>query len=266
LKPKVLISKGTSCSTSTSGWIFAANSNGPLKSDSTSENINQHDDDKYGSLALDESSGKGGPDSNPFVTAAAASSAAPTTPASAPTTPAAPVSAPSTTGVAPVVAPGINPPSNSSASTVSSAGLFSQSVGGSSSSQACIPAATAGAAASNSGNGLAQQATGTGALSPFQTNYKRAADNGCSGGGSTQGFSQNGATLTQKTNMKRMAHGIMAGLVFAVLLPFGGIAIRLFSFNGLLWFHAAIQITASILFIAAFAIGVGMAKQLQEVC
>jgi hypothetical protein len=253
---QILIVIGTSCSTSTSSWVFAANSNGPLKSDSTSENIDQHDADKYGSLALDETSGQGGPDSNPFVTAAPAASVAPTASASSVSS-ASPAAAPNV--------PGVNPPSNNTASSVAPGGaLFTQSVSVPSSTKACNPAATGGAAASNGGNGLVQ-VTATGALSPFQTSYKRAADNGCSGAGSSQGFSQNGATLEQKTNMKRMAHGIMAGLTFAVLFPFGGIAIRLFSFSGLLWFHAGIQIIGSILFIAAFALGVGMAKQAEEV-
>jgi len=60
-----------------------------------------------------------------------------------------------------------------------------------------------------------------------------------------------------------MAHGIMAGLCFAVLFPFGAISIRLFSFPGLIWFHAGIQIITQIIFIVAFALGITLANELQ---
>jgi hypothetical protein len=63
-----------------------------------------------------------------------------------------------------------------------------------------------------------------------------------------------------------MAHGIMAGLAFAVLFPFGAISIRLFSFPGLIWFHAGIQILAQIVFMIAFALGVVYANERNLVC
>jgi hypothetical protein len=60
--------------------------------------------------------------------------------------------------------------------------------------------------------------------------------------------------------MRLIAHGILAGLCFAILFPLGAISIRLFSFPGLVWFHAGLQIMAQIIFIIAFALGITLAR------
>jgi hypothetical protein len=211
---------GTSCSTSTSSWVYAVNSQGPIKSDSTSESINQHDD--YGSLGLSLSTGKGGADSNPFVSSGSGSNGSNGTAA--------------------------NP-------TVT---------------QACTPASTA--ASSTSRGFLPPWMTGgsrpTGPPGPFQTSYsgfKRDTGNDCvTSSGSN--LSNNGVNIQQRNNMMRMAHGILAGLAFAVFFPLGAISIRMFSFRGLLWFHAGIQMIANLMFIIAFGLGVSMAKSFGEVC
>jgi len=62
-----------------------------------------------------------------------------------------------------------------------------------------------------------------------------------------------------------MAHGILASLAFVIFLPVGGILIRLGSFRGLVWVHAALQLTGYVFFIAAFGIGVYMAKQIRRI-
>lgn len=52
------------------------------------------------------------------------------------------------------------------------------------------------------------------------------------------------------------AHGILACMAFVILFPFGAIMVRLLSFPGLAWLHAAFQIFAYCVYIAAFGIGV----------
>lgn len=59
-----------------------------------------------------------------------------------------------------------------------------------------------------------------------------------------------------------MAHGIMAAVAFALLFPIGGIIIRVASFSGLPWVHAAIQIVAFLVYTAAFGLGIYIATEL----
>jgi hypothetical protein len=63
-----------------------------------------------------------------------------------------------------------------------------------------------------------------------------------------------------------IAHGVLASLAFVIFFPFGAISIRLFSFPGLVWFHAVVQVIAYLLFIAAFGIGIYLATQIHMVC
>jgi len=72
-----------------------------------------------------------------------------------------------------------------------------------------------------------------------------------------------GGNATFATHLM-MAHGILASLAFVILLPIGGILIRLASFRGLVWVHAAIQILGYLMFIAAFGIGVYMATEIRQ--
>lgn len=59
-----------------------------------------------------------------------------------------------------------------------------------------------------------------------------------------------------------LAHAVMACVAFAFLFPIGGIMIRLGSFRGLWIVHGIFQIFAYLLYVAAFAIGVYMAANL----
>jgi hypothetical protein len=59
-----------------------------------------------------------------------------------------------------------------------------------------------------------------------------------------------------------IAHGVLASLAFVILFPMGSIAIRLASFPGIIWIHAAFQIFAYIVYIAGFGLGVYLAKDL----
>ena len=62
-----------------------------------------------------------------------------------------------------------------------------------------------------------------------------------------------------------LAHGVLACLAFVIFFPFGAISIRLFSFPGLLWFHAIVQALAYLIYIAAFGLGIYLATQIRRV-
>jgi len=57
-----------------------------------------------------------------------------------------------------------------------------------------------------------------------------------------------------------IAHGTMAALAFVIFFPVGAISIRLLNFPGLLWFHAAFQVFAYLVFLIAFGLGVYIAN------
>jgi hypothetical protein len=59
-----------------------------------------------------------------------------------------------------------------------------------------------------------------------------------------------------------IAHGVLASLAFVILFPAGAIAIRLASFPGVVWLHAAFQVFAYLVYIAGFGLGVYMATQM----
>lgn len=60
-----------------------------------------------------------------------------------------------------------------------------------------------------------------------------------------------------------IAHGVLASLAFVILFPAGAIAIRLASFPGVVWLHAAFQIFAYLVYIAAFGLGVYIASEME---
>lgn len=49
------------------------------------------------------------------------------------------------------------------------------------------------------------------------------------------------------------------GIAFVVLFPLGAIILRILSFRGLVWVHAAIQVFAYILAVAGLGLGVYIA-------
>jgi len=71
------------------------------------------------------------------------------------------------------------------------------------------------------------------------------------------GMSDNSKKLT--------AHATLAGLAFVLFFPAGAIAIRLATFPGIVWFHAAFQAFAYLVYIAAFGIGITMANDFDMV-
>lgn len=60
-----------------------------------------------------------------------------------------------------------------------------------------------------------------------------------------------------------IAHGVLASLAFVILFPTGAIAIRLASFPGVVWLHAAFQVFAYLVYVAAFGLGVYIASGME---
>ncbi|TKA68994.1 hypothetical protein B0A55_07538 [Friedmanniomyces simplex] len=84
-----------------------------------------------------------------------------------------------------------------------------------------------------------------------------------SNGGSNNPFSGGNNAFFSQFNIMITAHAVLATLAFGLLFPVGGIIIRLASFPGLWWVHGLFQTFAYVLYIAAFAIGVYIANNMQ---
>ncbi|KAH8719184.1 integral membrane protein [Phaeosphaeriaceae sp. PMI808] len=85
-----------------------------------------------------------------------------------------------------------------------------------------------------------------------------------SGTGNDGNTTNSGVTITASSSNTRnmlIAHGVLASLAFVIFFPAGAIAIRLASFPGVVWFHAAFQVFAYLVFIASFGLGVYLATQ-----
>ena len=77
-------------------------------------------------------------------------------------------------------------------------------------------------------------------------------------GGSTGAYASNESNLAKRDKVV-IAHGVIMGLTFAVLFPSGALLIRVFSFRGLVWAHAAFQLAAYTLALAGLGMGVYIA-------
>ncbi|KAF2107466.1 hypothetical protein BDV96DRAFT_653807 [Lophiotrema nucula] len=221
-------SGGSADFTSSSGnWIYAAHtSSGPKNSDSQSASIAQHD--TQDAFNWDYANAKGGDSVNPLVAA-----------------------------------------------------VPSGTVSGGASVTSCVPRPSGAAASTGAG------ATATSTKSddnddnhgpPWRTGYsgyptasptgrpwdhdKRQSINYCDDN-SNAGFTPIGASGGNFTSQKKMliAHGVLAALAFVIFFPMGAIAIRLASFPGVVWFHAAFQAFAYLVYIAAFGLGVYLANE-----
>jgi hypothetical protein len=198
-------------------------------------------------LSLSLQDATGGQDANPFVTANAATTAA----TAAATAPAA-----------------------SSAAGSSQTGAAATQTAAAVATNAACTTTTSSAASATSSSGLFSY---TGGFGPFNGNsyWRRAvASDDCSGntgtsssdtsasGSSSSGIHPSSHKALSPLQMKKMAHGVCAGLSFAVLYPLGAIVMRLFSFSGVIWVHAGIQLITNVLFIVGFALGVSLANEI----
>jgi hypothetical protein len=209
------------------GFIYAAHSGSPLNSDSTSESITQHQN-TYGTLSF-TSNAKGGSDVNPFTSSSS---------------------------------------SSNGTSTSTSSGSASAS-SSSSSSNRCRQGSNSGTQTSSGGASSTSSGSGFGPFGgsapsgfwgqSFPTGgfTKRNSDEDC-----PDGELNDLGALEAQTQRILVAHGVMAALAFVILFPFGAISIRLMSFPGLVWFHAAFQVLAYVVYIVAFGMGIWMATNL----
>lgn len=83
------------------------------------------------------------------------------------------------------------------------------------------------------------------------------------GSGDFTSIGSNGGAGSSERRTMLIAHGVLASLAFVILFPAGAIAIRLASFPGIVWFHAAFQIFAYLVYIAAFGLGVYIASEME---
>ena len=240
---------------SSASWIYATASGSPIQSDSLDESISQHgrsSGSDYGSFTWDFSNAKGGSEVNPLLSASTASdsgsgSAATTGSGVATCTPA---------------------PSKTLASVSGTSGCptswpteFSSA----------WPTARPTWAADCNPEGLGRGSWPTDA--PWRNNEKRdlpecedsASPNSGSDSTSSNSLSQNGRSGAFGGSRETMilAHGVMASLAFVGLFPLGGILIRVANFTGLVWVHAALQIVAFLVYVAAFGIGIWIAMNSQ---
>jgi hypothetical protein len=82
---------------------------------------------------------------------------------------------------------------------------------------------------------------------------------------STSEASSNHFSKFTKMNFNKATHAVLACFAFLGFFPFGGGAIRLMSFPGIAWFHAACQILGLLFFTVAFGIGIELAQTLHVV-
>lgn len=204
-------------------WIHAALSGSALNSDDTSADISKHGDN-YGSFTWDFAQAKGGSTANPFTAAGATT----TSPAG----------------------------SSSSACPDNSNGSGSGNGNGNSGS---------GSGGPGSGNPPPGFPTSFPSGSPFSGGgfggfggFNRAE---CNGNSSPNQLAAEMQAEYRRMNRLLTAHGVLASLAWVIFFPAGAISIRLFSFPGLVWFHAAIQMFSYALYIAGFGIGVYFAKK-----
>lgn len=239
-------------SSSSASWIHATASGSAIQSDSLDESISQHGRD-YGSFDWDFSNAKGGSEVNPLLSATGTSGSGST-------------SGSATSGAASCT----RAPSKTLASVTGTSGCptawpteFSTS----------WPTARPTWAADCHPEGFGRGGYGPPGNpdswptdAPWRDNNEKRQLPECdeddsSSGGSSSNLSQNGRSGAFGSSQQTMllAHGVMASLAFVGLFPIGGILIRVASFTGLVWVHAALQVLAFLLYIVAFGIGIWIA-------
>jgi hypothetical protein len=197
-----------------------------LKSNDQSTSISQHSSN--GGFSFDVSAATGGDDTNPFVSSSGNTTVSTGTGSSG---------------------------SGSGSGSGSSSGSACKNQNGGTATSSSTGTQTTGSSSFPFGPG----GTFTGVPSGFPGGFfNKRADDDCTD--SSNGNNQNSASEYSQFQMKQIAHGVIAALCFAVLFPIGGIVLRVFSFPGVVWFHAGFQIITWILFIVAFGLGVSMAQ------
>lgn len=230
---------------SSGNWIYAYQTNGPKNSNDQSASIRQHN--QQAAFSWDFANAKGGNSVNPLVAAAPAGSGS---------------------GNGGAVATSCVQRNAASATT---SGTGSVTSGGTQSTQSSN--------SDNNNNGepwesyRSRYASNLGSLPTARPTArpptKRQTLPYCdelpnsSNGNTNAGFTPinaSGSGGNQRTML--IAHGVLASLAFVILFPSGAIAIRLASFPGMIWIHAAFQVFAYLVYIAAFGLGVYIATEM----
>lgn len=254
---------------SSSNWIHAYKSGSALNSDDVSESISQHDD--AAAFTWDLAQAKGGSDANPFTDSIATAT---------------------TTGTATVASctPTGSTGSTATTATAASTTLAEPSGSGcptawpsqfSTSWPTAQPSWVSSCLASGHGSwptsapwshnqnskrddscpaGYASTGSNSGSSSSPGSDSSSSGGDNSSAKFSNAGAGFNGWSVSKQNHMI-YAHGALAALAFVALFPIGGILIRVASFTGLIWVHAALQLVAYLIYIVAFGLGVYMASQ-----
>ncbi|PBP20268.1 CBD9-like protein [Diplocarpon rosae] len=100
-----------------------------------------------------------------------------------------------------------------------------------------------------------QQAAGGNSANPFSFSAATALTSNTPS--SSSSISSSGSSdMPSNSNAILMAHGILGSIAFVILYPLGAIAIRLFSFRGLVFLHAGWMVFTYTLVLASMGLGV----------
>ncbi|KAK8221374.1 integral membrane protein [Phyllosticta capitalensis] len=146
----------------------------------------------------------------------------------------------------------------STANPFTAAGATTTSPSGSSSSACPDNSSGSGSGNGNGNSGSGSGGPGSGGGFGGFGGFNRAE---CNGNSSPNQLAAEMQAEYRRMNRLLTAHGVLASLAWVIFFPAGAISIRLFSFPGLVWFHAAIQMFSYALYIAGFGIGVYFAKK-----
>jgi hypothetical protein len=210
---------------SSTEWIWAVQSGGPLNVDSQSATITQHD--SYGTLAFD-SAAQGGSDVNPFLSANGTDAV--------------------TEACSSVVSNG------SPATSVAGSGGHGHGSGNEGSNSDVFPAATVGY--ESHATGLPNFKRSSDKLTAEMLVKRATSPSACG----SLNSSSSGVVIGGGVNSNLIAaHGVFAAGVFCIVFPVGGIMIRLLSFSKLLWAHGILQVVGYVTYFCSMALGVYLA-------
>lgn len=89
-------------------------------------------------------------------------------------------------------------------------------------------------------------------------NYPGSSSSGSGSGNGNYGYA---AFDYGQASTIRLAHGVLASLAFVVFFPFGAISIRVIPSKVAFYLHVAFQVLGYLTFIAAFGLGVYLARE-----
>ncbi|KAI6894972.1 hypothetical protein KC318_g11591 [Hortaea werneckii] len=256
-------------SSSSSNWIYGYRSGSPLESDSVEESISQHNDANGFTWDLSVARTSDVDVSDPFASGGGSSESTTATATGSSSTASVSCTPISSTSGCPTAWPTERPTGRPDWPS----SCFDDG-----------PPAWATDAPWNDGDGNGPWNGDHGPWDHSDKLRRRQSDNGCpagyepadgsgnsesgnGGSGSSASFGNNANAFRSMSPEQRermvTAHGALAALAFVGLFPIGGILIRLASFTGLVWVHAALQLVAYAIYIAGFSLGVWLASNMR---